>query len=187
VAKSSDTAKESKAIQACGAALDELRPEGRGRVLRYLMDRFGDTPSETSGVLRKRVEATPGGSKSSSPKSPTAEQAEYETFAELHDAAGPATDRNRALVAAYWQQYGAEASPTFMAKAANDDLKEIGHALANVTMAFNALKATKPALIVQVSKKGSTRQARKTLKVTLAGKRYVEAMIRGERPGEDEA
>jgi len=56
-------------------------------------------------------------------------------------------------------------------------LKNLGHPIANITSAFNNLKARKPATVMQLKKAGTTKQARKTYKLTLAGKSAVEAMV----------
>jgi hypothetical protein len=47
----------------------------------------------------------------------------------------------------------------------------------HITSAFDTLKARKPAAVMQLKKSGSTRQARKTYKLTVAGKNAVELMI----------
>jgi hypothetical protein len=61
----------------------------------------------------------------------------------------------------------------------NKELKNLGEGILNITSALDALKAQKPALALQLKKAGKSRQARKTYKVTVAGLKFVENMIRG--------
>lgn len=102
----------------------------------------------------------------------------YGTFAELFDAAGPTMEKDKALVAAYWMQV-CENAPSFPAQPLNDLLKDLGHRIGNITEALTALKNERPALILQLKKSGSSRQARKIYKLTQEGARRVAAMTNG--------
>jgi len=63
-------------------------------------------------------------------------------------------------------------------------LKNLGHGIGNVTRACSALIAEKPALLMQVKKAGSTKQARKQYRLTTAGIQRVREMLAG-RADED--
>src|SRR5207249_6554270 len=102
---------------------------------------------------------------------------QFASFGELYAAASPTSDVDRTLVAAYWRQY-VDGAEEFGAQELNTILKNLGYKVANITSAFDALKNRKPAFVVQMRKAGSTRQARKTFKVTEAGKQAVEQMTR---------
>jgi hypothetical protein len=102
----------------------------------------------------------------------------FSNFAELFDAAAPKTQAQKALVAGYWLQV-CNAAESFDGFSANRELKQLGHGLANITAALDALKNEKPALALQTGKSGKAKQARKTYKLTVAGIRSVEAMING--------
>ncbi len=100
----------------------------------------------------------------------------YGSLAELYNSASPKTGWQMVLVGGYWFQVCA-GSEEFTAQTVNDQLKEIGAKVANVTVAFNTLKAAKPGLVLQVRKSGKTKQSRKHYKLTVAGIRAVEEMI----------
>lgn len=101
----------------------------------------------------------------------------FDSFAELYDAARqPTGNPEKALVAGYWLQV-CQSAESFDAQSANNELKNLGHALPNVTNSFESLKKKKPALVLQLKKSGTTQQARKTYKLTIAGKKAVEEMI----------
>jgi hypothetical protein len=84
---------------------------------------------------------------------PTSESArgEFESFAELFEATDSKTDKDRALVAAYWAQI-CQGQANFPAQTLNASLKDLGHGLSNVTVALDALKDEKPALILQLAR-----------------------------------
>lgn len=148
--------------------------DARRRVLEYVGARFdirvGSAPKqkrneEEAGDADQEVEGA-------------APPASYSSFAELHDAAQPKTNPEKALVAGYWLQV-CEGSESFDSQSANTLLKHLGEGMANITSALDSLKGQKPALALQLKKSGKTRQARKTYKITTAGVKQVEAMIRG--------
>lgn len=56
-------------------------------------------------------------------------------------------------------------------------LKHLGHPIRNITSVFDNLKARKPALVMQLKESGTSRQARKSYKLTVAGKQAVEMMV----------
>ncbi len=82
------------------------------------------------------------------------------------------------MVAAYWLQV-CQGAESFVSYSVNKALKNLGHGVSNVTGAFDALRRSKPALVLQLRKAGKSRQARKTYKVTKAGVAAVEEMIDG--------
>jgi hypothetical protein len=102
----------------------------------------------------------------------------FATFAEVFEASGPTTNPQRALVAGYWLQVCQNAD-TFDGFTANKELKHLGERIQNITVAIDALRREKPALAMQLKKSGSTRQSRKTYKLTVPGIKAVEAMING--------
>ena len=102
----------------------------------------------------------------------------YGSLAELHDSAQPKSNADKALVAGYWLQV-CQGSESFDGFSANKDLKNLGHGIGNITIAINSLRRQKPALVLQLKKSGTSKQARKTYKVTVAGIMAVKAMING--------
>jgi hypothetical protein len=100
----------------------------------------------------------------------------FSALGELFDAARPQTNGQRALVAGYWLQVCGGAND-LSSQAINTELKHLGYGILNITEALEDLKATKPAHAIQLRKSGTSRQARKTYKITEAGIRAVETMI----------
>jgi uncharacterized protein CbrC (UPF0167 family) len=102
----------------------------------------------------------------------------FSTFAELFSKASPSSNGEKALVTGYWLQVCGGAD-SFTAAAANKELMNLGHKVANITDAIDSMKNLKPQLILQLKKSGTSRQARKVYKVSHEGVTRVEAMISG--------
>jgi hypothetical protein len=102
----------------------------------------------------------------------------YKTFAELFDAADPQTASDKAMLAGYWLQVCQQAD-SFDGQSANKELNHLGHKIGNITNAMAALNALRPSLAIQLAKSGSSQQARKKYKITVAGVEAVKAMING--------
>jgi hypothetical protein len=156
------------------AALDE---SARERVLTWAASKFNVTIGRASG----RGPGTDGrGSDENSGGS-----FEFAEFVDLFDAANPRTDPERAAVAGYWFQV-IQNNSSWQSQTLNNALKDLGHGLGNVTDALNSLQERRPAHVRQVSKAGSSRQARKTYKLTTAGVNGVRAMLgRAPEAGEE--
>jgi hypothetical protein len=162
------------AMSAVAKALEPLDEIVRQRVISWAASRFGSqllAPSKSFGIERQPA--------------PTVEsaRAEFESFAELFEAVDPKTDKDRALVAAYWAQI-CQSQATFPAQTLNASLKDLGHGLSNVTVALDGLKDEKPALILQLKKSGTSKQARKTYKLTGEGAKRVRQMLDHEHQDE---
>ncbi len=168
-----DPMEELTAMKTVAQALASLDAEATARVVRWAAERFGN-------IALPRVGATPGpkvaANTEASAAGVSAGQGRFEHLADLYGAVSPNTEADRALVAGYWVQY-VEGQPEFGAQTINAALKDLGHRVANITNALAALKAQKPQLVVQLKKSGTSKQARKTYKLTTAGKGAVEAMI----------
>jgi hypothetical protein len=160
--------KEFDAIQTVYKALEPLDADGRQRVVNYIVSLFG-----LDSIVSEPEEVAVEGS-------PSANQnvvgLKFDTLADLYDAANPATNAEKALVVGAWLQDNI-GHDSFSSQAINTELKHLGHGIANITNALEQLKDMKPAYIQQLRKSGSSQQARKTYKVTLAGIRAVKAMI----------
>lgn len=145
--------------------LAELDNAERRRVLQWLNDKFGQgplTPAATSGRQLTPIESQHVG--------------EPRDLADFFAATQPATGAESVLVAGYWFQFR-EGDAELEAQKVNTALKDLGHQVANITRTFDSLMGEKPQLVVQTKKKGATKQARKRYKLTLEGKKRVEAML----------
>lgn len=105
-----------------------------------------------------------------------AEGQAWEHFAEVFDAANPATEPQKLLVAAYWVQV-VKGAQQFGAYVLNKELKDLGHGTTHISRSMDSLIRMKPSQILQLKKSGKSQQARKTYKLTRAGADEVERMI----------
>lgn len=178
----SEASREFEAIQAVHSALEPLDEEGRSRVLTYIGSLFGvsvklvgkTAPMADSNEAVSSIEAREVSTAGQVPKGAQG----FRSFAELYDQAGPKSNGEKALVVAYWLQV-CQGADTFTAAAANKELMHLGHKVANITDAIDSFKDQKPALILQLKKSGSSKQARKIYKVSHAGVKRVEEMLGG--------
>ena len=169
-----DPLAEITAMKSLAEAVAGLDPEARTRVLRWAADRFkvaGAQPGKTQTETREGH----GGRDRPAPAD-RGDAPRFSNLADLWAAASPSTDSDRALIGGYWFHVGV-GQEDFGSFEVHSELKNLGHPLANITTAFDRLKAQKPALVMQVKKSGSSKQARKRYKLTGAGKTAVEQLI----------
>lgn len=158
---------ELEAMSVVHGALEPLEGPARERVLRWAAAKFEVSAGTNSGRASDRggVQDPEGG-----------DVPEFTDVGDLVHASGAANGPERALVVGYWFQE-AQSQDGWTAAALNSTLRNMGHPLANVTKTLDSLKARKPALVMQVSKSGRARQARKTYRLTTAGLSTVRQMI----------
>ena len=154
---------EIKAMEDIAQTLEPLDPTVRGRVLQWVRGRFqGATPPD------EPEHAADDG----------AQDSHFDDVMSLYDAANPTSDTERALVGGYWLQV-CEDGGDFGSQTVNTALKNLGHGVKNITTAFDGLSQKSPALVRQVQKSGSTKQARKKYRVTAAGIKEVQRLLGG--------
>jgi hypothetical protein len=161
------------AMSAVATALESLKEDQQHRVVRWAAERFGVT-------LRKGNEARVGGGGSAdeelTEEEITAEDPEFADFGDLFAAADPKSNEDKALVAAYWRQ-AYDGEEKWKATDLQKNLRDLGHAIPNITDALTSNIRKRPQRIIQLKKSGSARQARKTYKVTRDGLLYVQDML----------
>lgn len=165
---------EMEAITGSAKLFEKLSPEGQQRAFSYLGNVLGLSKIVSAGPAAKAGGS--GALVSGMPEAVAGGSIKYTNFAELYHAARPETGWQMVLVGGYWFQVCGQ-QEEFGAQAVNDCLKEIGAKVANVTVAFNRLKAANPSLVLQLRKSGKAQQARKQYKLTVAGIRAVEQLI----------
>jgi len=158
---------EIQAMSTVAEALSPLDDETRTRVLRWALDRYA--PSAGINTSRESVQEGPDD---------VPDITKFSHISELFNAAGASTQSEKVLVASYWFQV-IEGQSEIDARTVNGALKQLGHRVGNITSAFTSLQSRKPALAMQVRKKGSTQQAKKKYKLTTAGIQEVERMVLG--------
>lgn len=157
------------AMRKIAEALDDLDDAAQQRALQWVNSRY----RKATGGSFTLTSSSPFLDRESSP----ATEQKYETFAELFDAANPTSEKEKALVAAYWEQL-CKNQPSFGSQSLNTELKDLGHRVGNITEALTSLKNERPSLVLQLKKSGTSRQARKTYKLSQEGVKRVQTMIR---------
>lgn len=170
---------EVEAMQAVVAALEDLQEDQRARVLDWSAKRYGVSLAGAGRRASARGAAQTGNGDPGNDD----EDAEFEDFSDLLTAAqNPADEADRALVGGYWHQV-VRNGQSFTSQQVNTVLKDAGYGIGNITRAIDALKARRPQEVRQLAKKGTSRQARKTYKLTGEGIASVRRMIDGEDAG----
>jgi hypothetical protein len=168
-------------IEAMGKVVDALgglEEDERGRVLRWAAERYGVAILNTRGgnVEADEADDDVDDSREDDTGSGGGQKLKVEDFAEFYDATDPKTDAERVLVASYWVQVH-QGKTTFGSLDLNKLLKDLGHGVGTINKAMTTNINKKPALILQVTRGGSARQARKKYKLTDAGKKWVLARL----------
>ncbi len=163
---------EVEAMGAVAAALDGLDAEQQARVLRWAGDRYGVS------IAGKRQTLGGGGGGRDDDLGSGSDPSEFEDVSGLFSAATPATDEDRALVVAFWFQEGQEEKqPNVTGAQVNKELRNLGHGVPGINKVFDNRIATSPQQVIQTRKSGTTRQARKTYKVTKVGINRVQELL----------
>ncbi len=161
-----------KALETVLKALEPLSEDERARVLRWASEKLeiqeqvrgkiGVTPMKKAAI-DAAFEKHPGG---------------FENIGEFVAAASPASDVDRVLcVAAYLQDFNDSSDVALSGKQINDELKNLGHGVKNITDCINSLKSRKPQHMIQTRKAGRAKQSWKEYRVTRAGVEYAYRLI----------
>lgn len=150
------------AMKVIDSAMGSLDPEESKRVLRWAVDKFG----QSAVTLEPERSAQRG-----------ADPVAFERISDLMDAALPRSIVDHVLVASYWFQV-VQGRENFTGQEVNAALKDLGHPSANITDSYNSLIKRKPPAVRQVQKSGSSKQARKLYRLTNEGVREVARMLR---------
>ena len=168
--KTTDSLQEIEAMKSIAEALEKLDDEARSRVLGWAKSRFsGGHPTGLEGTPTKVADPPSGATDSDSLKN-------YGSLAELYHASDPKSEAEKGLVAGTWFQV-VEGMDGLDSQTINSALKDLGYGVGNITRAFDVLISQRPALMIQLRKAGTTKQARKQFKVTDAGLKKVLQML----------
>ncbi|OGP25760.1 MAG: hypothetical protein A2X99_05585 [Deltaproteobacteria bacterium GWB2_55_19] len=155
---------EIKAMSEVANALSSLEPEAISRVLKWAMDRYQIKNSTSAAGVSQGA------------KEREIARDEFTDFASLYDATNPQIAIEKALVAAYWFQV-VQNNDEFDSASLNRELRHLGHPSTNITRDLDVLISKSPRLALQIRKSGSTKQARKSYKLTTEGIKAVERML----------
>ncbi|MBZ0138669.1 MAG: hypothetical protein K8H87_02710 [Pseudorhodoplanes sp.] len=150
------------AMGAVLAAIEPLDADARSRVLTW--------------VTQKLNVVAPKGLPGTATRNQSASPSDFEEFHRLFDNCRPQTDIDRALVGGYWFQV-CRTKDDFTGQEVNDELKQLGHPVGNITRAYDNLQLHNPVLARQVQKTGKKKQGRKRYKLTREGISRVEQMM----------
>jgi hypothetical protein len=160
---------EINAMAQISQALENVSENVRVRVLNWVLQRYGSSKESSNSKI---------------PLVPVAEIAsEFSDFASLFHTADPKGQSEAALVAGYWLQV-CNNQNDWDSLSANSELKNLGQPMANITEALTRLMKSNPRLVIQTSKSGSAKQARKKYKLTLQGIKKVQALLTANEQGE---
>lgn len=160
------------AMSKIGAALSELKEaDAVTRVLRWAVEKYR---TKSAQALSNAPSSAFNGIANSTEEVSAFRQ--FSDFPALFSAASPTTDPERALVTGYWFQV-VKGQDELHGQQLNDELKNMGHRIGNVTDALSSLITRRPALVIQTRKSGTSRQARKKYRLTTEGIRAVEQMF----------
>lgn len=166
----SDSLQEIEAMRLSAEAIEKLDDEARLRVVSWLKARFTGSRPANLVEASSKIEDQPGGVANLDTIK------NYGSVAELYHAADPKTEAEKGLVAGAWFQV-VEGMDGLDSQTINTALKDLGYGVGNITRAFDVLISQRPALMIQLRKAGTTKQARKQFKVTDAGLKKVLQML----------
>ena len=165
-----DSLQEIEAMKSSAEAIEKLDDDARLRVVSWLTARFvRNRPTNLVGAPPK-IEDQP----SSAVNLDTIKG--FGSLAELYHAADPKSEAEKGLVVGTWFQV-VEGVDGLDSQTINSALKDLGYGVGNITRAFDVSISQRPALMIQLRKAGTTKQARKQFKVTDAGVKKVLQML----------
>jgi hypothetical protein len=159
------------AMSKVAEALKELENDARNRVLKWASDKYN-----VKFVGRKSSDLDSNDKRDTDEAENDDLTNKYDTFADLYEDAAPTTNQDKFLVAGYWHQIVCGES-NISSASLNKDLKDLGHGVTDISHKFDAFKSTKPQLIIQLKKTGTSKQGRKQYKLTKAGIDKVKEML----------
>jgi hypothetical protein len=156
-----------KALEVILKTLEPLPAEERERVLRWACEKLA---IQIAGNAQRKIAAIDAAFEK--------HQGGFENIGEFVAAASPDSDADRVLCAAvYLQDFSEDRDATLSGKQINDELKNLGHGVKNITDSINTLKLRKPQHMLQTKKAGKSKQAWKEYRVTRAGVEYAYRLI----------
>ncbi len=175
-----DTLKELDAMKCIAEALTELEDDSKRRVLKWVTDHFSldfqpSNPIVSSNNQRNLTAQDPVSMSSQLTHSLVSDEG-FDTAADFYAHLQPNSHAEKVLVVMYWLQKF-EGNLEIKALTVNNILKDMGYRIGNITSAFDALKNTKPQLVIQIKKGGTSKQARKKYKLTTEGLKKVESLL----------
>jgi hypothetical protein len=163
--------KELMAMASISSALAELDDVAKQRVIAWISSRLGIKSAPAIEGERPALQA---------PAADSWGDGAMDSLPDFFDAIDPQTDMERAItVAAYLQIQGGKEELT--SQEIHAELKNLGYASSNITVAITRASEVSPRLMFQTHKDGATKQGRKKYKVTREGIKYLQAKAAGKK------
>ncbi len=170
---------EIKALNDCYAALKGIEPDAIERTLVWLTKKFAIKPTSSVVAAPHKPEAHAENTVAAGDSGSVGNGSDILTFptpGEFLAGLNLTNDNERALaVAAYLQKK--EPDCELSGFVVNKELRHAGHGLENITRAIQVWVDSRPQLMIQLRKSGTTRQAKKNYKVTGEGFKWVAAKL----------
>jgi hypothetical protein len=177
-----DALAEIEAMKAVAQALQPLDDDSRRRVVGWVSDKFLGVAAPRRATPQKEsppeLENNGNGTPQNVARQGGRSLTDFQDVAEAYHACAPSTDAEKALVLGGWLQQVQQIDGLDSFRI-NSELKHLGYGIGNITRALEYLIGAKPALMLQLRKSGTSRQARKTYRVTDAGLKKISQMLTG--------
>jgi hypothetical protein len=140
--------------------------QSRTRVLKWAAEKFASV--ENQGHHASSIELKQASQFSAS--------TEFSNFVDILEQINPTSDLERMLAGAYWLQV-LQNNSSWQSFNINSLLKNTGQGINSINHVLDRAKESKPAYVLQITKSGKSKQARKTYKLTTAGINYIKARL----------
>jgi hypothetical protein len=163
--KHADEFAEIEAMKAVVNTIKDFDNDAQGRILAWVAGKYNIRSAGVNQASGLQITSLSSKRQEASVDLPT-----------LFAAASPESDTDRALVGAYWFQV-CKGQTDIDSQEVNNELKQLGYGVGNITRAFDHLIAAKPQLVIQTRKSGKAKQARKRYRVTGEGIARVKQLV----------
>jgi hypothetical protein len=159
---------ELKAMQEIYRIMNDLQdPEGKVRVIDWVIKK-----------LSMEIKAPKGGNIGQDDVG-AIKMDDFESVSDIFTKIDPQTLNDKVLVVGGFLQKKGNGKKELTAREINDELKNLGYPVGNITNAISKLIKKRPQLMLQVRKEGKVKQAQKKYKVTDAGFKHIESLLIG--------
>jgi len=162
---------EINAMQEIYSILKKIDPEAQYRVLKYISGRVGIVTAPT-----KPTESDKDPKPAADHEADGTSIEDFDSSSELLSRIDASTQADKVLAVAVFLQKKMGITE-LTGQQINKELFNMGHRVSNITDVITSLMERKPQLMVQLKKRGTSKQGRKDYKVTTAGINCVEQKL----------
>ncbi len=158
-------------MQEIYSLLKKIDPDAQRRVLKYISDRVGIVPAPP---IHQKKDETQKSDENHKDNEISIE--DFDSASELISKIEASTEADKALSVAVFLHKNKNMTE-LTGQQINKELFNMGHKATNITRAITSLMESKPQLMVQLKKRGTSKQGRKDYKVTTAGYNYIQQKL----------